>query len=92
MVPIIFGAGMLLGLLAWSAGSLIPGMIGHFLMDVGLFAYWWTGIAGSFDARPITETGVDWAFVIACFALAVSLAIVLFAISRLCNAGRPRLA
>ena len=39
MVPIVFGAGVLLGLIAWSAQSLIPGMIGHFVMDVGLFAY-----------------------------------------------------
>src|ERR1700692_4823924 len=66
MVPIVFGAGVLLGLLAWSAGSLIPGIIGHFVMDVGLFAYWWTGIAGDFTARPITETGVDRPFTIAC--------------------------
>src|ERR1700761_3158154 len=42
--PIVFGAGVLLGLLAWSSGSLIPGMIGHIMMDIGLFAYWWTGI------------------------------------------------
>jgi membrane protease YdiL (CAAX protease family) len=39
MVPIVFGAGLLLGLLAWSSQSLIPGMIGHILMDIGLFAY-----------------------------------------------------
>jgi hypothetical protein len=31
-------------------------------MDIGLFAYWWTGIAGDFTARPITETGVDQPF------------------------------
>ncbi len=35
MVPIVFGAGVLLGLLAWSSGSLIPGMIGHVVMDIG---------------------------------------------------------
>ena len=46
MVPIVFGAGLLLGLLAWSAGSLVPCMIGH-LMDIGLFAYWWTGRPGT---------------------------------------------
>ena len=49
MVPIVFGAGVLLGLMAWSSGSLMPGMIGHVVMDIGLFAYWWTGIAGDFD-------------------------------------------
>jgi hypothetical protein len=59
MVPIVSTAGVLHGLLAWSAGSLIPSIIGHIVMDIGLFAYWWTGIAGDFTARPITETGVD---------------------------------
>jgi membrane protease YdiL (CAAX protease family) len=83
MVPIVFGAGVLLSLLAWSAGSLIPGIIGHFVMDVGLFAYWWTGIAGDFTARPITETGVDRPFLIACCVFATSLVVVLLAISRL---------
>jgi membrane protease YdiL (CAAX protease family) len=30
MVPIVFSGGVLLGLLAWSSRSLIPGMIGNF--------------------------------------------------------------
>jgi membrane protease YdiL (CAAX protease family) len=89
MVPIVFGAGVLLGLLAWSAGSLIPCIIGHFLMDVGLFAYWWSGIAGDFTARPISETGVDRPFVIACCMFATSLVVVLLAISRLREARPP---
>jgi membrane protease YdiL (CAAX protease family) len=83
MVPIVFGAGVLLGLLAWSSRSLIPGMIGHFVMDVGLFAYWWSGIAGEFTERPITETGFDGPFVIGCAVFALSLAVVLVAILRL---------
>jgi len=49
MVPIVFGAGLLLGTLAWASGSLIPCIIGHTLMDIGLFAYWWTQIAGTFS-------------------------------------------
>lgn len=83
MIPIVFGAGLLLGLLAWSSKSLIPGTIGHTMMDVGLFAYWWTGIAGTFSARPISESGVDGAFVVACAALTISLSVVLLAISKL---------
>jgi membrane protease YdiL (CAAX protease family) len=83
MVPIIFGAGVLLGLLAWSSRSLIPSMIGHVVMDVGLFAYWWTGIAGDFTARPITETGVDQPLIVACASLAAALVVVLVAIWRL---------
>lgn len=83
MVPIIFGAGLLLGLLAWSSQSLIPSMVGHVIMDIGLFAYWWTGIAGEFIARPLRETGIDGPFIIACAAAFVSLVVTLFAILRL---------
>jgi membrane protease YdiL (CAAX protease family) len=82
-IPIVFGAGVLLGLLAWSSGSLIPSMIGHIVMDIGLFAYWWTGIAGDFTARPITETGVDQPFLIACALLATTFLVVVLAIRRL---------
>ena len=83
MVPIVFGAGLLLGLLAWSSGSLIPGMVGHIVMDIGLFGYWWTGVAGTFSARPISETGVDRSFLLACAVFLIALLIVLVAISRL---------
>ncbi len=83
MVPIIFGAGILLGLLARSSESLIPCMIGHTIMDVGLFAYWWTGLAGEFTLRPIGETGVDQAFVISCIVACTMLSITLLAIRRL---------
>jgi len=83
MVPIVFAAGVLLGVLAWSSQSLIPGMIGHTLMDIGLVGYWWAGVAGDFTARPISETGVDGAFLITCGTLATVLFVVLFAISRL---------
>jgi membrane protease YdiL (CAAX protease family) len=83
MVPIVLGAGVLLGLLAWSSGSLIPGMIGHVVMDIGLFGYWWTGIAGDFSARPISETGVDRPFLITCAVFAITLIIVLLTARRL---------
>jgi membrane protease YdiL (CAAX protease family) len=83
MLPILFGAGVLLGLLAWSSNSLIPGMIGHVVMDVGMFAYWWTGMAGDFTARTITQTGVDGPFLIASVVFVTSLSIVLLAMSRL---------
>jgi membrane protease YdiL (CAAX protease family) len=83
MVPIVFGAGVLLGMLAWSAGSLIPCIIGHTIMDIGLFAYWWTGIAGDFPGRPLSETGLDLAFCLACAVFLVSLSLVLLAMSKL---------
>jgi membrane protease YdiL (CAAX protease family) len=83
MIPIVFGAGILLGLLAWSARSLLPGIVGHIVMDIGLFAYWWTGIAGEFSARTISQTGMDRPFFIAFFTFVVSLGIVLFTIFKL---------
>ena len=52
-------------------------------MDIGLFAYWWTGMAGDFTARPITETGVDQPFLITCAVLAMTLGTVVFAARRL---------
>jgi membrane protease YdiL (CAAX protease family) len=83
MIPIVFGAGVLLGLLAWSTRSLLPGMIGHVVMDIGLFGYWWTGIAGDFSAQTISQTGMDRPFFMASFTFVVSLGIVVFAIFKL---------
>lgn len=83
MVPIVLGAGVLLGLLAWSSRSLVPCMVGHVAMDVGLFAYWWTGIAGDFTARPLAETGLDQPFFLACAAFAFALLVVLVSIGKL---------
>lgn len=90
MVPIVFGAGILLGLVAWSSRSLVPCMIGHVVMDVGLFAYWWTGIAGDFTARPISETGVDLGFLLTCVVLAACLLIVLHSVWQLRRIGESR--
>jgi membrane protease YdiL (CAAX protease family) len=89
MVAIVFGAGVLLGLLAWASGSLVPSMIGHTAMDIGLFAYWWTGIAGNFTARPSRETGLDQPFLITCFVLAMTLLMVLLSVWRLRRIGLP---
>jgi membrane protease YdiL (CAAX protease family) len=83
MVPIVFLGGFLLGLLAWSSGTLVFGILGHWIMDIGLFAYWWTQIAGTFQQRPISEVGVDPTFFVECAAFAAMLALMLVAASRL---------
>jgi membrane protease YdiL (CAAX protease family) len=83
MVSIIFGAGLLLGTMAWASGTLVFCIIGHWIMDIGLFAYWWAQIGGTFSQRPISETGLDQIFVIECGAFAVLLMITLLAIARL---------
>jgi membrane protease YdiL (CAAX protease family) len=83
MVPIIFLAGLLLGRLAWASGTLVFCMFGHWIMDIGLLAYWWTQIAGTFSQRSIFEVGMDQAFFIECAAFALMLVLALTATSRL---------
>ena len=89
MVPIVFGAGVLLGTLAWASRSLVFCMIGHTIMDIGLFAYWWTQIAGTFSQRSISETGMDQMFYIECSVFAVALMVTLIAIARLRSLSAP---
>jgi membrane protease YdiL (CAAX protease family) len=83
MVPVVFGAGVLLGTLARASGTLVFCMLGHWIMDIGLFAYWWTQIAGTFSQRPIFEVGVDLFFIAECGAFALALSLTLMAIGRL---------
>jgi hypothetical protein len=83
MVPLVLGAGVLLGLIAWASNSLIPGIIGHTIMDIGMFGYWWTGMAGTFSAKTIAVTGVDLAFVIATSVLTAALVTTLALIAKL---------
>jgi len=83
MVPVVFGAGVLLGTLARASGTLVFVMFGHWFMDIGLFAYWWAQIAGTFSQRPIFETGADGAFYAECAVFAAVLALLLRAMLRL---------
>jgi membrane protease YdiL (CAAX protease family) len=87
MVPIVFGAGVLLGLLAYASQTLVFCMIGHTIMDIGLFAYWWTQIAGTFSQKPIFVSGADRAFVTECTTLVIALAATLFATLQLSTAN-----
>jgi membrane protease YdiL (CAAX protease family) len=83
MVPIVFGAGLLLGTLARAAGTLWFGILGHWLMDIGLFMFWWTQIAGTFRERPIFQTGIDQPFVWECAVFAAVLTMIVTAIIKL---------
>ena len=83
MVPIVLGAGVLLGTLARVSGTLIFGMLGHWIMDIGLFAYWWTQIAGTFSQRPVAETGLDKSAYAEILAFAALLMVLLIAMRRL---------
>jgi membrane protease YdiL (CAAX protease family) len=55
----LFAVSVLWGILAYTSGSLIPGIISHTVADIFSFSYWWTDVAGTFTRRPIAETGVD---------------------------------
>jgi membrane protease YdiL (CAAX protease family) len=80
MVPIVFGAGVMLGTLAWASKSLYFCMIGHTIMDVGLFGFYWGQISGTFTQRPISETGMDQTFFLECGVLAAALLLTVVAI------------
>ena len=83
MVPIVFGAGLLLGTLARASGTLWFGILGHWFMDIGLFLFWWTQVVGTFAQRPISQTGIDQSFIWECAVFATALAIVLGTTQRL---------
>ena len=55
----LFALSVLLGILAYASGSLIPGIVAHFCLDIINFSYWWTDLAGRYYQRPINQTGVD---------------------------------
>jgi membrane protease YdiL (CAAX protease family) len=83
MVPIVFGAGLLLGTLARASGTLWFGILGHWIMDIGLFVFWWAQIGGTFNQRPVSETGMDGTFYAECAVFAAVLIVLLIAIVRL---------
>ena len=60
----LFAAGLFAGVFAYTSGSLVPGIISHFIIDVVNFSYWWSDIAGKFEYEPIAITGVDLHFIV----------------------------
>ncbi len=84
MVPIVLLAAILLGALAWASGTLVFCMLGHWIMDIGLFAYWWTQIAGP-GSRSGQSPRWEWTgrFLFECAVFAVALMLVLGATRRL---------
>jgi len=82
MTPIILGAGVMLGVLARRSASLVFCIVGHTLMDIGLFAYWWTQIAGTFPQRPISETGLEPSVYVEAAVLGLALLVFVIAAAR----------
>ena len=63
ILPHIFFASVLLGLLAYRSGSLLTGIIGHTILDIFDYSFWWTNISGKIDRQTIFATGIDIHFI-----------------------------
>lgn len=68
----IFFISVLFGSVAYFSGSLIPGIIGHIIMDIFNFSFWWSTLGSQFDRLPIGETGMDYHFVLWSTVLVIS--------------------
>ncbi len=73
ILPLIFFASVLLGILAYYTGSLIPGIIGHTILDVFDYSFWWTNLMGKSERLTILESGVDYHFLVWCFVFATAI-------------------
>jgi len=71
----IFAISALFGVLSYASGSLIPSIIGHTIMDIFNFAFWWTDLGGDFELQTIAVTGIDPLFITAVIVFATSLAL-----------------
>ena len=79
----IFIISFMIGLLAWSTNSLLPGIIAHVSFDIINFSYWWSDVIGNFEHKPIGMTGVDNHFIITTAVVLLSVVIFFVAISKL---------
>jgi membrane protease YdiL (CAAX protease family) len=83
ILPHIFFASVLLGILAWKSGSLIPGIIGHSILDIFDYSVWWTDLTGEFKRQTIFRTGIDAHFLIWTMIFLLALFVFFYAISKL---------
>jgi membrane protease YdiL (CAAX protease family) len=82
LLPAIL-ASLMLGVLAYVSRSLIPSMIGHAVMDVFNFGYWWWHLLGDYNRRPISETGIDLNFAAWAGTLVISLGLFVLVVRKL---------
>lgn len=79
----IFVLSFMIGYLAYSTSSLLPGIIAHVSFDIVNFSYWWSDVLGTFYRKPISTTGVDNHFIISVILVLLSIITFLFAIRKL---------
>jgi membrane protease YdiL (CAAX protease family) len=73
ILPHIFFASTLLGILAYKTNSIIPGIIGHSILDIFDYSIWWSNITGGFHKQTIFRTGIDLPFVVWCLVFMLAL-------------------
>lgn len=79
----IFIISFMIGYLAYSTNSIIPGIIAHVSFDIINFSYWWSDVIGTFERKPISMTGVDSHFITALTVVLLSTVLFIVAIRRL---------
>jgi len=79
----IFIISILFGTIAYFSGSLVPGIIAHFVMDICNFAFWWTDLGGQFDRSTIHATGVDRHFISWLLVLLLSVTFFVFVLRKI---------
>jgi len=75
----IFVISFMIGYLAYSTNSLLPGIIAHVAFDIINVSYWWSDVIGTFERKPVSMTGVDNHFIITVMVFLLS--IILFIVS-----------
>jgi membrane protease YdiL (CAAX protease family) len=73
----------MIGYLAYSTNSLLPGIIAHVALDIINFSYWWSDVIGTFEHKPISMTGVDNHFIITVVVVVLSTILFIIAIRKL---------
>ena len=81
----IFVISFMLGYLAYSSKSLIPGIIAHISFDVINFSYWWSEYIGTLNYETIYTSGMDTQFIISAAALLLTTILFITAIKKLLN-------
>ena len=79
----IFVISFMIGYLAYSTNSLLPGIIAHASFDIINFSYWWSDVIGTFERKPISMTGVDNHFIITVMVVLLSTILFIVAIRKL---------
>jgi membrane protease YdiL (CAAX protease family) len=79
----IFIISSMIGYLAYSTNSLLPGIIAHVSFDIVNFSYWWSDVIGTFERKPISITGIDNHFIITVAVVLLSIILFIVAIRKL---------